>query len=124
MTRAEKVRELWRRFDRGDFDAAAELLPEGFTAFWPQTREIIKGRKNFIELNRNYPGSWKCETQEIVESASQIISVVKIHGATTTLYAISFFQFENGEMVSATEYFADQMAPPFDRTGWTEPMED
>lgn len=123
MTRVEKVRELWRRFDRGDFDAAAELLPEGFTAVWPQTREVIRGRRNFIELNRNYPGAWKCEPQEIVAIGSRVISVVKVHDDKTALYAISFFEFEGDEIVGATEYFADEMEPPFDRTKWTEPME-
>ena len=124
MTRVEKIRELWRRFDRGDFDGAAELLPERFAAVWPQTREVIRGRRNFIELNRNYPGRWKCEPQEIVAIENRVISVVKVHDDTTTLYAISFYEFEGEEVVRATEYFADEMDPPFDRTEWTETMED
>ncbi len=42
MTGEDAVRELWRLFDEGRFDAVRPLLADDFEADWPQTRERIR----------------------------------------------------------------------------------
>ena len=58
------------RFGAGRFRDALPLLSEGFEACWPNTRERIHGRENFIALNENYPGVWRCTVQRLEEHAT------------------------------------------------------
>ena len=52
--------ELWRLFNAGRFRDALPLLAEDIEARWPNTRERISGRENFIALDENYPGVSRC----------------------------------------------------------------
>jgi hypothetical protein len=116
------VRALWRAFDDVRFEDVRPLLAENFVAEWPQTDERIVGPSNFIALNTNYPGKWRCTLLDLLADGDRIVTQVKISDGDTTLYALSFFTIEAGRISHAREYFADVMEPPFDRTAWTEPL--
>ena len=121
------VTRLWELFDQGRFDAVRPLLADDFVADWPQTRERIRGPENFIALNQNYPGRWRCRLLGlVVVDDERAISEVAIGDGAFTTYAISFFtlaSFSPGgtRIVAAREYFADETEPPFDRSRWAEP---
>lgn len=119
-TAEETVRALWRSFDEGRFEAVRDLLSEDFVADWPQTRERIRGADNFIALNANYPGRWRCRVERIVVTGDEAISLVEISDPSHRLYAVSFFTFAGGRIESAREFFGDCGAPPFERGQWTE----
>ena len=119
-TARELATELWRCFDAGRFRDALPLLSEDFEACWPNTRERIRGRENFIALNENYPGVWRCTVQRIEEHADGVVTVTEISDGETSLFALSFFDVRDGRIVGAQEYFAHNVPPPFDRSIWTE----
>jgi ketosteroid isomerase-like protein len=52
------VEQLWQLFDARDFEAAGALLHDDFVCEWPQSRERIRGRENYVAINQNYPGTW------------------------------------------------------------------
>lgn len=95
------------------------LTESGFEAFWPQSREKFLGRDNFIEVNRTYPGRHKIDVQDVKcehdrwEHASSVVTVVKINsqmldGKELNLFAISFFEVDSDEKITAvTEYWSD-----------------
>ena len=119
-TGRELAAELWSLFDAGRFRDALALLSEDFEAHWPNTRERIPSREDFIALNESYPGSWRCTVRRIEEWAGGVVTVVEIGDGQTSLYAVSFFTVRDGRIVAAEEYFADDGPPPFDRSAWTE----
>jgi hypothetical protein len=45
------VRELWRRMSELRFRELAPLLADDLICEWPLTRERIRGRENYIEVN-------------------------------------------------------------------------
>ena len=112
--------ELWRCFDERRFRDALPLLSENFEAHWPNTRERICGPENFIALNQNYPGSWRCTIRRIDEYADNVVTVTEISDGNTSLFAVSFFVVRNGQIVTAEEYFADNGSPPHDRSAFAE----
>ena len=57
--------KFWNHFHCKAWDQAKQLLTEDFEAYWPQSREKIVGRDNFIELNRIYSGDHKIEVQNV-----------------------------------------------------------
>ena len=59
----QTVERLWQLFDVFDFEAAGKLLDDNFVCEWPQSRERIRGRENFVAVNANYPGRWRCKVE-------------------------------------------------------------
>ena len=112
--------ELWRCFDQRRFRDALPLLSEDFEAHWPNTRERIRGPENFIALNENYPGAWRCTVRRIHECADAVVTVTEISDGETSLFAVSFFEVRYGLIVRAEEYFADNGLPPHDRSAFAE----
>ena len=120
MTARELAVELWRRFDAGRFRDVLPLLSEDFEAHWPNTRERIRSREDFVALNESYPGTWRCTVRRVEECAGGVVTVTEISDGRTALFAVSFFEVRDGRIAAAEEYFADNGTPPFDRAAWTE----
>jgi ketosteroid isomerase-like protein len=122
LNTAATVRRFWRLFDRGDFEAAGELLSPQAVVRWPNTREIFTTRDDFIAANRNYPGSWRIAVEQLLAADDQMISVVRVSSPDghKAVYATSFFRFRNGRISRITEYWGDCGEPPRWRTegGW------
>ena len=124
MSTARKDRdvaiELWHCFDQQRFRDALPLLSDDFEAHWPNTRERIRGPENFIALNENYPGTWCCTVRRIDEFADAVVTVTEISDGETSLFAVSYFEVQFGQIVRAEEYFAENGPPPYDRSAFTE----
>ena len=112
--------ELWRLFDAGRFRDALPLLSEDFEAHWPNSRERIRSREDFIALNESYPGAWRCTVRRIDECADAVVTVTEISDSDTSLVAVSFLEVRHGRIVRAEEYFAEDGPPPFDRSAFAE----
>ena len=114
------VTTLWRRFDERRFEETRPLFADDFIADWPQTRERILGPDNFIQLNRAYPGAWRCHLKDVVVDGDRAVTEVEITDGEQVVHAASFFTLKDGKIVRAREFFADPGDPPFDRSRWTE----
>jgi len=114
------VRALWESFEARDFKSAAELLHDDFTCDWPQTRERIRGRNNFIALNKNYPGDWHIRIIRIVTEGNQVASEVHVAIDGRLEPAASFFEMRDGKLWRLTEYWPDSYEPPTWRKQWVE----
>src|SRR5262245_47335820 len=62
----QMVEQFWQRMSDFDFAGAGELLHEDYVCEWPQSRERIRGRANFVALNAAYPGRWQITIKRIV----------------------------------------------------------
>lgn len=120
MDPQETVTTLWRLFDERRFEETRPLFAEDFVADWPQTRERMLGAENFIQLNRAYPGAWRCHLRDIVGAGERVATEVEITDGVTVVHAASFYTFRNGRIASVREFFADPGEPPYDRSQWTE----
>ncbi len=115
--------KFWDHFNNREWDLAGSLLSENFEAVWPQSREKIVGPKNFIEVNRTYPGTHKIEilnsrqNYESREHVRQVTTEVFIEskmpdGKEMKLFAISFFEVSDDKILSIKEYWADTYPAP------------
>ncbi|MDE0046659.1 MAG: nuclear transport factor 2 family protein [bacterium] len=120
----ELTAELWRLFDAGRFRDALPLFTEDFEAHWPNTRERIRGRENFIALNESYPGVSRCTVRRLEDCAGGVVTVTEIStqvgGNQVAFFAVSFFSMRDGRIAAAEEYFGENGPPPFDRSAWAE----
>lgn len=98
-----------------------ELLHPRFVAVWPQSKERIVGPRNFIDVNRFYPGNHKIEWVHGFEVVGKVITTVWIEADTgQKIFANSYFDIEDGKIIRAEEYWAEPYPAPEWRKKWVE----
>lgn len=117
------VEALWHAFDQLDFDAVGPLLHDDFVCEWPQSRERIRGRDNFIALNKHYPGAWRIAVQRVVVTESHAVTEIVASSGGETARAISFFTLRDGLIIHVREFWPDPYPAPEWRAQWVESME-
>ncbi|HEV8193282.1 MAG TPA: nuclear transport factor 2 family protein [Ktedonobacterales bacterium] len=118
----QTVEHLWHAFDAFDFEAAGQLLSDDFVCEWPQSRERIRGRENFVAVNANYPGRWHTRIERIIACGDMVVTDVALSSGDTTARAVSFFELRGGKIVKETAYWPEPYAAPASRAQWVEPM--
>lgn len=121
----EVVEQYWAAMNSNDFRAAADdWLHEQFVLDWPQSRERIRGRDNFVALNTYYPaaGPWRFVVQRIVADETGVVTDVTVTDGVTSGRAITFSVVRDGRIVHQTEYWPDPFEAPPWRARWVEPM--
>ncbi|HVK69122.1 MAG TPA: nuclear transport factor 2 family protein [Polyangium sp.] len=115
MDAALVVRSVWEGMEARDWDAVRRLLAEDLVVTWPQTRERIRGAEAFVTLNRTYPGDWHITVEEVLAAGDHAAARVTIVNGADVFYASGFYVVRGGQIVEATETFADPGEPPYDR---------
>jgi ketosteroid isomerase-like protein len=116
------VVQLWQQFDAGNFEVG-ELLHDDFVCEWPQSRERMVGRANYIAVNAHYPRRVRIEIQRAVAEGSMVVTEIAARDvADPTLIdrAVSFFELRDGKIAHLTEYWPDPYEAPGWRSQWVE----
>lgn len=120
------VERVWYAFDARKFERAADELHEHFIGEWPHSGERIRGRDNFIAVNRDHPDPWtSIEVRRLVAEGDVVVSEVAVYvEGSNPVHAASFFEFDDGKIIRLTEYWVDARSqePYASRRGLTEPM--
>lgn len=126
MTHHENQQTLERLRDlmaAGDLEAAEqgmyEIEAEDFIQYWPQSGEIIRGREASRALNRAYSSSTgtapRMKTLRLLGGPDvYTIEGTIDYGDGTPVSYVGIFEFRDGKVVRATEYFAN----PFEAPAW------
>lgn len=121
MSDVELVKKFWRLFSEQKWDQASDLLHGDFVATWPQSRERMVGAKNFIDVNRYYPGNHKIEVLHAFGVESKVLTTVWIEADTgQKTFANSIFEIRDGKIFGVEEYWAEPYAAPDWRKQWVE----
>lgn len=122
---AAVVRRFWALMDAADFEGAAALLADGAVCDWPQSRERIRGRANFVAVNAHYPGRWHIAVRQIIAAGAEAASeVVMTNDAGERVRAVSFFVVRDGQIERETDYWPEPYAAPTWRAQWVETLAD
>ena len=121
---AEPVRLLWERTEARDWDGVAAVLDPAVIVDWPNTAERMRGRDNYLAVQRAYPEGWHIEVLRIVDGGDVVVSEVRVDQDDQRFFAASFFEVEGDRITKAVEYWSDgapQPAPEW-RARWMEPL--
>jgi hypothetical protein len=121
----EVVSEFWRRMQARDWDGLGSLLAEDFVVDWPDARLRIRGRKRFVEFNRDYPEGWTLEVLGIIGDGDTVVSEVRVpHAELGVFYVLSIAEVEGDRLVRGREYWLEEHAehPSPERARWFEQM--
>ena len=114
----KRVTVPWAREGSGFavlFEQAAMVLVRDFRVrsefeyYMPQTKEYLRGRMNFTELNNAYPagGKWKFSVHSIVTDGKKAVSDVSISDGVRYDRAITFHTIRNNLIWRQIEYWPD-----------------
>jgi hypothetical protein len=121
FSNVDLVRTFWQLFSNQKWDQAADRLHRDFIAVWPQSRERMIGAKNFIDVNRYYPGNHKIEVIHAFEVANKVLTTVWIEADTgQKTFANSIFEISDDKILMVEEYWAEPYAAPEWRKQWVE----
>jgi hypothetical protein len=114
----EIVTKFWMLFSEGKFDDAGKLMHADATVWWPNTREVFKGRDKFILANKKYPGRWLIAIEKNFSIDDTVISAVRVESEdkANSFYATSFFYLRENLIQEITEYWGMNEEPPKWRT--------
>lgn len=118
------VERFWHEMDAADFEAAAELLDDEYTCDWPQSRERIRGRRNFVAVNANYPGRWHIAVVRLLAEGEQVATEVALtNDEGQMVRAVSFIELRDGKILRETDYWPEAYDAPTDRAQWIETIQ-
>jgi len=120
---AEIVARYWWLMDAADFVGAANLLSETYVCDWPQSRERIRGRANFVAVNSHYPGRWRITVQRLLAEGERVATEVTLTDGERTDRAVSFFELRDGLIAHEVDYWPDPYDAPGWRAAWVEPLD-
>ena len=125
MPAIEVVKEFYRRMNTNDFQSAGQMLSDDYVLEWPQSKERIRGRDNFVAVNQEYPahGPWRFTINRLVGNATEAVSDVTITDGTQVARAITFTTVHAGQIVKQVEFWPDDYAAPENRKHLVEMME-
>lgn len=120
MKPKDVVEKFWETMNSNDFFKAAEWLSEDFELVWPQSSEIISGRRNFAEINTAYPnqGIWKFSINSLIAESDQVVSDVSVTDGTVKARAITFHTIKNDLISRQVEFWPDDFPAPEWRSKW------
>lgn len=118
------VRRLWESIEARRWEDAAALLAPDLEIRWPHTGERIRGRENYIGLNRQYPEGWHIEILSVLSSDTRASIEARVpHESLGVSFVAGYYEVKDGLIQAGTEYWVDeasQDAPDW-RRRWTAP---
>jgi len=116
------VERFWSAMAANDFAAAGDLLHDDYLLDWPQSGERIRGRENFVALNRHYPaaGRWRITVLRLIADEGGVATEVAVTDGQRADRAVTFSELRDGRIVRQTEYWSDGVEPAPWRARWVE----
>jgi hypothetical protein len=126
MTDTDLLRALeahWAASDADDFDAEHRIYRLDAVLEYPQSGERIRGRHNIQSSREAQPNAKRFTVRRIVGGGDLWISELVLTYDGQPFHVVSIMEFEDGEVVCETQYFADPFEPGASRTQWVERMD-
>ena len=88
------------------------MLHEEVVYTIPQTRERVRGRKDYTDFNATFPGDWHVEINHSVTEEHQGVSLTTFRLGDQAQTCITFFDFEDGLIHRIVDYWPEPYEPP------------
>jgi SnoaL-like domain len=113
----------WSASAAGDQAAEHEIYHEDAVCEYPQSGEIIHGRRNLQALRSHHPGKPSgFEIRQIVGEGNLWVTEYMITYEDKRTCTVSIMKFRDGKVSHETQYFADPFEAPAWRAQWVEPF--
>jgi len=111
-THKDIIERFWKAVNNRDWETFESLVHEDIVYELPQTRERVRTRVAFRELNANYPGDWTLRIVRLVVDDCQAASQIAFRINDEEQVGISFFEFKNELIYRIIEFWPYPYEPP------------
>jgi ketosteroid isomerase-like protein len=101
----------WNASDANDFDTEHEIYRDDAVLTYPQSGEVIRGRRNIQESRFVQPNKKRFAVRRIIGSGDFWVSEFTLSYDGKPSYAVSIMEFRDGLVANETQYFADRFDP-------------
>ena len=109
-------------FERGDLDAATDLLHDDYVEEYPQSGERIRGKQSWLSIVKTYPSLPKMIDYTIEVSGELCVLEATLEYDSNRVYVCEIFEVQDGTLKRAREYFGEPFEAPEWRAQWVESM--
>jgi hypothetical protein len=109
-TRAALERH-WQASDMDDFETEHDIYHEDAVLHYPQSGELIRGRRNIQESRTVQPNKKRFTVRRIIGSGDLWITEFVLTYDDIPSYTVSIMEFRDGRVANETQYFADRFDP-------------
>jgi hypothetical protein len=106
------VQAFWHSAVARDWNSFAGLLHPEIVYEVPQTRERVRGRDNYTEFNRCYPGDWTLEVRSLVVDGDEAVTRVAFTVDGQCATGITFFSLRDDLIDKIIDYWPESYEPP------------
>lgn len=108
------VKRFWNLMSRGMFEDAGKLMSENCVVFFPNTKEVFRGRDKYVKMNQKYPGRWIISIEKLLSNEDTVVSAANVESEdkSSSFYDTAFFTIRNNVITEITEYWGDNGEPP------------
>jgi len=101
----------WDASDANDFNTEHEIYRDDAVLTYPQSGEVIRGRRNIQESRFVQPNKKRFAVRRIIGSGDFWVSEFTLSYDGKPSYAVSIMEFRDGLVANETQYFADPFDP-------------
>ena len=116
----DAVWRMWEWVNSRDLRDLEELVHNDFVQEWPQSGELIRGKRNAMAIMANYPDLPRATTRRIACRGDLWLAEMMLDYAGKTVHAVSIYEFRDGKIAKGTDYFGDPFEPAEWRRQWVE----
>jgi hypothetical protein len=111
----------WAASASGDLEAEHQIYDDHVLCEYPQSGEMIRGRRNLQALRGYHPGKPSgFLIRRIVGINDLWITEYVINYGATIVQTVSIMEFQSGRVIHETQYFAEPFEAPAWRSQWVE----
>jgi ketosteroid isomerase-like protein len=110
----------WAASDANDFATEHQIYRTDAILEYPQSGERIRGRANIAASRAAQPNAKRFTVRRMLGGGDLWISELVLTYDGQPFYTVSIMEFEDGEVVRETQYFADPFEPGPSRAQWVE----
>jgi SnoaL-like domain len=101
----------WEASDANDFEREHEIYREDAVLDYPQSGELIRGRRNIQESRFVQPNKKRFTVRRIIGSGDLWVTEFVLTYDGKPSYTVSIMEFSDGLVARETQYFADPFDP-------------
>jgi hypothetical protein len=115
------IRKIVEALNARDLDAFDALYDDDVVIQWPQSGEVIRGKKHIRELREAYPTPPTATLRRIVGCGDLWAMEMDFDYDGDPFNVVLIHQYRNGLVVSETAYYAAPFEAPAWRARWVGP---
>ena len=113
----------WAASDANDFTTEHQIYRSDAVLDYPQSGERIRGRASIQASREAQPNAKRFTVRRMLGGGDLWVNELVLTYDAQPYYVVSVMEFEDGQVIHETQYFADPFEPGPSRAQWVERMD-